>query len=356
MSGRDANDTDVKEAEAVEAPETTSEETTAPARPAFRRFAPRARPESDAEPAVILPEVDWTPPEPTPPIPASEPDLPAAAAQTAEAAPAAPAAREPEPEPDAVSSTPEPIAVPPPPKPSWGLDAVSPAAAAAATPPPSLSTPAPAVAPPSPPPLSDADRVAAALRKLETFDAFLVPARDPQDLLDETVGCAEWFDRRPVKRAAPARTEAPAATLEPSPALERAPLGSRAQAARAEFGGGDIGAGGDRLAAILGYLLLMVGAPTLGLGLIVALLLSRRFVRAGADDWKLSHYRFQYRTAWLGLAAGFVAGLLLFVDYVGVVAAPFLMLLVGWLTLRAAVGLHHLFQGRAHPNYMTWLV
>lgn len=193
--------------------------------------------------------------------------------------------------------------------------------------------------------------------------------RDWQGELDAAVGCAEWFDRRPVPApptppapskplysytaAAPAVATATfPTTFEPSPTVD--PL-RPVRAPRTEFDGGDVGAGPDRLAALLGYLLLIVGAPTAGAGLALALLLAWRMAES-TGDWRKSHHQFQIRTAVIALSAGFACGIALFVDYVGILAAPVLVLLTGWVVLRAAVGLHHLFQGRPHPNYRTWLV
>jgi uncharacterized membrane protein len=194
------------------------------------------------------------------------------------------------------------------------------------------------------------------------------PPRDLQGELDASAGCPEWFDRRPAPKppapapspphqADPAGAAGPAIatalpTFEPAPALE--PL-RPVRAPRTEFDGGDVGAGPDRLAALLGYLLLIVGAPTAGAGLVLALLLAWRLSTA-TTDWRQSHYLFQVRTAVIALAVGFACGVALFIDYVGVLAAPVLVLLTGWVVLRAAAGLHHLFQGRPHPNYRTWFV
>lgn len=234
----------------------------------------------------------------------------------------------------------------------------------------------PVQAPPPPPllprvdPEPDPERVAAALRRVEESNAFRPsPPRDEQAELDASVGCAEWFDRRPLARAAPAPAPAPAVAPPtprpagpdpdpaPAPPSYRAPPSAPSGPAPVppELGGGDVGAGSDRLAALLVYLLLIVGPPTAGLGLAAAFLLARRLAE-GSSDWLSTHYRFQVRTAAIGLVAGVAGVLLLFVDYVGVLAAPFLVLLVGWIVLRAALGLHHLFLGRPHPNYRSWLV
>lgn len=166
------------------------------------------------------------------------------------------------------------------------------------------------------------------------------PKVDPQALLDESVGHGAWA-------ATVAAAEAP---------LRResawSPDSVRVRAPAVEFGGGDIGAGGDRLAAVVAYLLLIAGVPTLGLGLLAALAIA--WARKDEEEpWLRTHYVLQFRTAWMSILAGVASVFGLFVPWVGGLGVAVLVSLGGWIVLRSALGLDHLFHGRAHPKPLT---
>jgi uncharacterized membrane protein len=76
--------------------------------------------------------------------------------------------------------------------------------------------------------------------------------------------------------------------------------------------------------------------------------------RRSAPDWLQSHYLFQIRTFWIGLAGAVVAGVLLFsVTPFGLLLA---LSLVVWLELRSAVGFINLVKLRSYPRPRSWLI
>ncbi|WP_022670573.1 DUF4870 family protein [Hippea alviniae] len=71
-----------------------------------------------------------------------------------------------------------------------------------------------------------------------------------------------------------------------------------------------------------------------------------------AADWVKTHYRFQIRTFWIGLAFGLVSALLCIV-IIGY------LLLIGvaiWFIFRCVKGLTYLEKKQPYPDPETWLV
>jgi uncharacterized membrane protein len=119
---------------------------------------------------------------------------------------------------------------------------------------------------------------------------------------------------------------------------------------------------GDRLLPTVCYLLMIGGTVSLGLTAFVGAWLAYRGKR-GASQWVRTHYLFQIRTFWIGLAIGLVGAVtFLFFDQgaAGVVAGALwgFILIFGvlWYVLRMAAGLSRLRHGEAFRNYRTWLV
>lgn len=111
---------------------------------------------------------------------------------------------------------------------------------------------------------------------------------------------------------------------------------------------------------MLNYALLFFIVMTVGATGIVALLIGN-FAEDKAPDWIKSHYRFQIRTFWIGVAPvilTYFAGQVLLKAYR---ADPLLMFFVvmpvlAWVAARVALGFNHLLNGRPYPRPKTWLV
>ena len=129
----------------------------------------------------------------------------------------------------------------------------------------------------------------------------------------------------------------------------------------------DFGAQDDRTLPTVVYALYLLGLIN-GLTVLIGLVIAyANRSRAGyvAD----SHYLFQIRTFWIGLAMWFVAGLCMlwgtmwgWIPVIGVVGLPFLVmggLLFGlvhlWFAVRCILGLVHLSRGEAYPRPRAWL-
>ena len=108
------------------------------------------------------------------------------------------------------------------------------------------------------------------------------------------------------------------------------------------------------------YILGFFGLLTLFIGVIMAYVL-----KDGAGQRALSHYIFQIRTFWIGLALSIVPIL------IAVIGLPLLLILVGfkllalagallgligvWAAIRSVVGLAYISRGEPHPRPRTWL-
>ncbi|MEO1040432.1 MAG: hypothetical protein AAFX09_12905 [Pseudomonadota bacterium] len=101
---------------------------------------------------------------------------------------------------------------------------------------------------------------------------------------------------------------------------------------------------GDRVLAVVNYILFLVG-PANGVTMIIAAILA--YVRRpSAASWLQSHFTYQIYTLWIGFAI-FLLGLLTFWLLIG-----FVIWALGtiWVVVRAAVGLVRLVDGRPHPD------
>lgn len=72
----------------------------------------------------------------------------------------------------------------------------------------------------------------------------------------------------------------------------------------------------------------------------------------GAADWVKTHYRFQIRTFWIGLAFGLVSVLL----YIVIIGYLLSVGVVIWFIFRCVKGLTYLEKKQPYPNPETWLV
>ena len=109
------------------------------------------------------------------------------------------------------------------------------------------------------------------------------------------------------------------------------------------------------------YLLGLVNGLTILVGLVVAYI---NLDKAGPR--MRTHYDFQIRTFWIGLAIFLSLGLLIGISAVLsllLIGIPFLMLFlflwgaVGvWFALRCIVGLVYVSQDQAYPRPNTWLI
>ena len=109
------------------------------------------------------------------------------------------------------------------------------------------------------------------------------------------------------------------------------------------------------------YLLGLVNGLTILVGLVVAYI---NLDKAGPR--MRTHYDFQIRTFWIGLAIFLSLGLLIGISAVlslVLIGIPFLMLLlflwgaVGvWFAVRCIIGLVYVSQDQAYPRPNTWLI
>ena len=109
------------------------------------------------------------------------------------------------------------------------------------------------------------------------------------------------------------------------------------------------------------YLLGLVNGLTILVGLVVAYI---NLDKAGPR--MRTHYDFQIRTFWIGLAIFLSLGLLIGISAVlslVLIGIPFLMLFlflwgaVGvWFAVRCIVGLVYISQDQAYPRPNTWLI
>ncbi len=116
-----------------------------------------------------------------------------------------------------------------------------------------------------------------------------------------------------------------------------------------------------RLLAFLNYTLLMFMSMTFGLTAVAALVLAS-LAEDKAPDWLKSHYTFQKRSLWYGIAPVLVTAVLYTFGArhpgtVMVYIGPVLFVLTLAYTVgRAIVGFNHLLHNRPVPRPTTWLV
>lgn len=120
----------------------------------------------------------------------------------------------------------------------------------------------------------------------------------------------------------------------------------------------------DKVLPAVVYALYLVGFAT-GVTVILGLILAY-VSKDSAGPTNRSHYDFQIRTFWIGIAWAVIGSLLLVIgiplSFV-LIGIPFaalggliLCLLGVWFAVRCVVGLVHLSRGEAYPRPETWLV
>ena len=99
------------------------------------------------------------------------------------------------------------------------------------------------------------------------------------------------------------------------------------------------------------YALYLASVFTFGV-LAVAGLIIAYIIRGDAPEWLKSHFEFQIRSFWIGLAATIIGWATVWVLGLGflVLAATAL-----WFIARAVVGLDRLLKNQPHPNPKTWM-
>ncbi|ESQ79701.1 hypothetical protein [Asticcacaulis sp. YBE204] len=114
-----------------------------------------------------------------------------------------------------------------------------------------------------------------------------------------------------------------------------------------------------RIVPVINYLLLfcmMIGGVTGVLAITLIYLF-----QDDAPDWLKSHYAFQKRTFWIGIAVFIPIALLLPTPVMhsmvlGSVVLIVAFLLFLWIVGRCTVGFNHIFHKRAYPHPKSWLV
>jgi uncharacterized membrane protein len=108
----------------------------------------------------------------------------------------------------------------------------------------------------------------------------------------------------------------------------------------------------SRTMAIAVYALYLAGFFTAFISAIAGVIIAYA-VRKDAPDWLKSHFTFQIRTFWIGLAASIVGGATVWVLGLG-----FLILLATglWFLVRSVAGLGQALNNKAYPNPEGWLI
>lgn len=112
--------------------------------------------------------------------------------------------------------------------------------------------------------------------------------------------------------------------------------------------------GNPRLVPMINYLLFFIFLMSLGFAGIIAITLVYLF-QDNAPDWLKSHYEFQKRTFWIGIAL--VIGLIVITG----LKIPFLAWVAFgsvfiWTVGRSVVGFNHLVHNRPYPTPKGWLI
>ena len=113
----------------------------------------------------------------------------------------------------------------------------------------------------------------------------------------------------------------------------------------------------NRLVPMLNYLFVFVMVMTLGLSGILALLVAN-FREEKAPDWLKTHYEFQKRTFWIGIAPVlivFFAVLRLHLSDQRIMLV-LLVIPLAYTAGRAVLGFNHLFYERPVPNPKAWII
>lgn len=99
----------------------------------------------------------------------------------------------------------------------------------------------------------------------------------------------------------------------------------------------------------INYALLLIGLLTGGVTALIGAVIAH--IQAGQNDWPYrEHFRFQYRTFWIGLLYYVIAG----ITMLAMIGWFLLALIVAWWILRCVRGLGSLANGRPPSNLATW--
>ena len=113
----------------------------------------------------------------------------------------------------------------------------------------------------------------------------------------------------------------------------------------------------SRLVPMFGYFLVFLMVMTMGVSGILALLLAN-FREEKAPDWLKSHYEFQKRTFWIGIAPTllvFFAVMRLHLTDQRIILV-LLAIPLAYTAGRAVLGFNHLFYQRPVPNPKAWVI
>jgi len=111
----------------------------------------------------------------------------------------------------------------------------------------------------------------------------------------------------------------------------------------------------DRTIAIVVYALYLAMFVTGGVAAIVGVILAY-LKKDGEDALTRSHFDFQIRTFWLGLAGVLVSLVLMMTIIFIVIGVPLLIAVTVWWLLRIVIGLVRLLDRKPIPDPKTWLV
>ena len=111
----------------------------------------------------------------------------------------------------------------------------------------------------------------------------------------------------------------------------------------------------ERTIAIVSYILFLANSMTGGIGAIVGVILS--YLKKDTGDPVLdSHFEYQIRTFWIGLAGAVVGMALVFTLIGAIIGVPLLFALAVWWLLRNIVGLIRIIEVKPIPDPKTWFV
>ena len=99
----------------------------------------------------------------------------------------------------------------------------------------------------------------------------------------------------------------------------------------------------------LAYVLLLLGILTGGLTALVAVVIAHLYAPQ-TDDPVRAHFRFQYRTFWIGLLYYFISGL----TTLALIGWVLLTITVVWWVIRGLRGLDKLNRDQPPANLETW--
>jgi len=97
------------------------------------------------------------------------------------------------------------------------------------------------------------------------------------------------------------------------------------------------------------YALLLIGLFTGGVTALVGAVIAHMQAPDAPEPHK-AHYRFQYRTFWIGLLYNLIAG----ITTLALIGWLLLVIIVIWWIVRCVRGLNSLANGRPPGNLTTW--